>query len=382
MKNDINLNSDKIVFDEIGPELIFEVYDPKLGYKGVVVIDNRNLGVAKGGFRMTPEVTAHEVSRLARGMTLKNALAGLPFGGGKGGIRLNSREFTKGEKKKIIQSFAKKLRAIIPEYYISGPDMNIAETEMQWFAEAHGSWDSVTGKPADYCEIKNGKKRCGLPHELGSTGYGVALSAIVAVEHKKIDLKGATVAIAGYGNVGQFVHKFLEEKGAKIIAVSDSRGVLVSKNGLGWKKIWKVKNKKGGTVINSKDGQIKARDSIYEMEVDVLIPAAGSDVIHNKNVNKVKAKVVVQGANIPMKPEHEKVLHKKKVLVIPDIIANSGGVISSYAEYKGYAEKKMFKLIEQKIVPNVKEILKLVDKKKMMPREAALEIAKQRVLRK
>ncbi|PIR87813.1 MAG: Glu/Leu/Phe/Val dehydrogenase [Candidatus Harrisonbacteria bacterium CG10_big_fil_rev_8_21_14_0_10_45_28] len=373
----LEIDSDKIVFDDIGPEFIVKVYNPKLGYRGVVVIDNRNLGVAKGGFRMTPEVTAYEVSRLARGMTFKNSLAGLPFGGGKGGIRYDHRSISPAQKKAIVQDFAKKLKGLIPDFYISGPDMNIAEAEMEWFASANGSWNSCTGKPAKYCKAK----KCGLPHELGSTGFGVALSAVAAAKHQGIDIKGATVAVAGYGNVGQFAHKFLQEKGAVVVAISDSRGTLYNKEGLDWKKCWDIKNKKGGTVTSSKEGEVKHRDTIYEMKVDVLIPAAGSDVINDKNVKRVKAKVVVEGANIPMKPNHEAILHKKGTLVIPDIIANSGGVISSYAELQGYSPAKMFKLVEEKIMPNVRAILKTMDAKNMLPRDAALKIARDRVLK-
>jgi len=244
LNNSLELDSDEIIFDEIGPEFIFEVYNPTLGYRGVIVIDNRNLGVAKGGFRMTPEVTTYEVSRLARGMTLKNALAGLPFGGGKGGIRIDAKKLTQERKKAIIQDFAKKLKNLIPDLYISGPDINTPNEAMAWFAESHGAWHSITGKPADYCTGTGKDKKCGLPHELGSTGYGVVLSAVVAAKNKGINIKGATVAVAGYGNVGQFAHKFLQERGAKVVAISDSKGVLVNSNGLDWQQHWLAKNQK------------------------------------------------------------------------------------------------------------------------------------------
>src|SRR3989344_5680959 len=124
LSGDLHADYEKIIHDEIGPEIIVEVYDKDLGYRGVLVIDNRNLGVAKGGFRMTSEVTTYEVTRLARAMTFKNALAGLPFGGGKGGIKVDHRAITPAQKKAIVQSFSQKLKGLIPGYYISGPDMN------------------------------------------------------------------------------------------------------------------------------------------------------------------------------------------------------------------------------------------------------------------
>lgn len=377
-----NSQYSEIVYDEIGPAYIIKVYDPKLNFHGVAVLDNLNLGLAKGGIRMTGTVSPVEVSRLARAMSYKNALAGLPFGGGKSGIMVDPKGMSLSKKKAIIQSFAKMLRPFVPQYYIAGPDINTTEREMQWFAEAHGEWESVTGKPANYVSKKGGKTRRGLPHELGSTGFGVALSAKVALEFKEVNLSGAEITIAGYGNVGVFAHKFLEEWGAKIVAVSDSTGTIYDRSGLDFKKLSTAKAKKGSVLEYPATATSKklSRDVIYELSCDVMIPAAGPDVINDSNVDKVKAKIIVEGANIPMVEEYEKKLHKKDILIVPDIIANAGGVISSYAEYKGFDEKHMFKLVEEKIVPNVKEVLAFTAKGGHAPREAAIKIAKQRIL--
>ncbi len=372
----------EIIYDEIGPEYVIKVYDPKLGFHGVAVLDNLNLGIAKGGIRMTGSVNPVEVSRLARAMSYKNALAGLPFGGGKSGIMVDPKPLSLKQKKAIIESFARMLRPFVPKHYIAGPDINTTEREMQWFAEAHGEWESVTGKPATYVSKKGGKTRRGLPHELGSTGFGVALSAKVALAFEQIALKGAEITIAGYGNVGVFAHKFLEEWGAKIIAVSDSSGTIYDRSGLSYTKLLAAKTKTGSVLNYSGSSTAKklTRDVIYELSCDVMIPAASPDVINDTNVSKVKAKIIVEGANIPMREEFEKYLHKKDVLIVPDIIANAGGVISSYAEYKGFDEKKMFKLVEEKIVPNVEEVLAYTAKSGHAPREAAIKIAKQRIL--
>jgi glutamate dehydrogenase/leucine dehydrogenase len=372
----------EIIFDDIGPEYVIRVYDPKLKFHGVAVLDNLNLGMAKGGIRMTGTVGPVEVSRLARAMSYKNALAGLPFGGGKSGIMVDPKTITLRQKRAIIESFAKMLRPFVPKYYIAGPDINTTEREMEWFAEAHGEWESVTGKPATYTSKKNGKTRRGLPHELGSTGFGVALSTKVALEFKEIALKGAEITIAGYGNVGVFAHKFLQEWGAKIIAVSDSNGTIYDRAGLDYTKLLAAKTKTG-SVLNYPAGtgtKKLSRDVIYELSCDVMIPAASPDVIDGGNVDRVKAKIIVEGANIPMKEEFEKHLHKKDVLIVPDIIANAGGVISSYAEYKGFDAAKMFKLVEEKIVPNVNEVMAFTAKGGHAPREAAIKIARQRIL--
>lgn len=374
--------NDEIVYDEIGPEYVVRVYDPKLGFHGVAVLDNLNLGMAKGGIRMTGSVNPVEVSRLARAMSYKNALAGLPFGGGKSGISVDPKGMSTAKKKAIIESFARMLRPIVPKYYIAGPDINTTEREMQWFAQAHGDWESVTGKPAAYVSRKGGKTRRGLPHELGSTGFGVAHSVVVALQHEEIKLAGAEVTIAGYGNVGVFAHKFLQEWGAKIVAVSDSSGTIYDRRGLDFAKLSAAKTKTGSVLNYPMSGTSKklTRDIIYELSADVLIPAASPDVINETNVDRVKAKIIVEGANIPMREEFERRLHKKDILIVPDIIANAGGVISSYAEYMGYDAKKMFKLVESKIIPNVKEVLMVSAKNGHFPREAAIKIAKQRIL--
>ncbi|MDO8574507.1 MAG: Glu/Leu/Phe/Val dehydrogenase [bacterium] len=363
--------------DEIGPAFVIQVYDPKLEFKGMLVIDNLNLGLGKGGFRMTPEVTLLEVSRLARAMTFKNAMAGLPFGGAKGGITLDAKKLTPAKKKAIIESFSKMLKPFVPKYYIAGPDMNINETDMKWFAKANGSWESATGKPDNYCE----GKKCGLPHELGSTGFGAVQAVKVSAEFIGLNLKSATASVAGFGNVGTFAARFLAELGVRVIAISDSSGTIYNPEGLDVKSIIKIKSEgKPVTSYKKAKAQNLHRDKIYEIKVDIMIPSAGSDVINQKNYKKVKAKIIAEGANLPMSENIEEYFHRQKVLVIPDFIANAGGVISSYAEYKGYTSKKMFELVKSKIIKNVRVILVTSKKSGKSPRQVAIEIAKKRIL--
>lgn len=366
--------------DEFGPEYIVEIYDPKLKYKGILVIDNLALGVGKGGIRMTPTVDTHEVWRLARAMTFKNALAGLPFGGAKAGIILDPKNLSPERKKEVMESFARALKPFCPNFYIAGPDMNTGEKEMEWFAKAVGNWHASTGKPTNVCIKLFGDKweRCGIPHEFGSTGFGVAEAAQAGTDFLGIDIKKTTCAIAGFGNVGSFAFKFLKEKGVKITALSDADGALYDENGLDFAKLLILKAKKG-SIMEYPLGKKISRDSIYELPVDILIPAAVPDVINEKNVGKVKAKMIIQGANIPIKEEFEEKLYKKGVLIIPDIIANSGGVISSYAEYKGYHPKQMFKIVKEKITKTINLILKESKERKLSPRVISKEIAEKRV---
>ncbi|MBI2141998.1 Glu/Leu/Phe/Val dehydrogenase [Candidatus Woesearchaeota archaeon] len=346
--------------DEFGPELVLEAHDYKSGLKGILVIDNTALGPGKGGIRLTPTVSTEEVFRLARVMTWKNALAGLPFGGAKAGITADAKQLTKEQKKALIQSFAKAIKPLSPKRYIAGPDINTSEEEMRWYYEANGSWRSCTGKPADVCMELIGKpgEKCGIPHEYGSTGFGVAHATLVAAVHINMDIKQSTAAIEGFGNVGTFAAKHLSELGAKIIAVSDSKGAIYDQRGIDVNRLIEVK-KSTGSVTNYEPSQKMPGKDIFGLEADIIIPSALPDAINKENVNKVNAKIVIEAANIPMREDIEGVLHKRGVLVVPDFAANAGGVISSYAEYRGYNPKRMFALVESKIRKNVAAVLLL-----------------------
>jgi len=367
-----------VEFDEFGPEKIIEVYDPKVGMHGFVVIDNTALGPGKGGIRMTPTVSVNEVSRLARAMTFKTALVDLPFGGAKSGIIANSKQISNEKKKEIVQSFSNALKIVCPDKYIAAPDMNMGEKEMQWFVETNGNHHSATGKPAKMCK-KDGS-HCGLPHEYGSTGIGVFHSAVVAAKYIDLEMKGATVVIEGFGNVGEFAAKHLEDIGVKVIGVSDSQGTIYEKNGLKVSKLKEIK-KKTGSVINYKPGKILKTHDLLKINSDILITAAIPDLLHMDDVQKIKAKLIIEGSNIPATIDVEEALGRKGTLVIPDIIANAGGVISSYAEYKGNTPKHMFKLIEDKIKTQLTAILDNSFSQNVIPRHSANEIAEERVRR-
>jgi glutamate dehydrogenase/leucine dehydrogenase len=369
-----------MINDEFGPEYVVKVRDPRLGMEGVLVIDNTNLGPGKGGIRMTPTVNEEEVRRLARAMTWKTALAGLPFGGAKSGIVMPPEVLRdKALKKKFVQSFARLLKPFLVKKYIAAPDVNSAEEEMRWFADAAGDWRATTGKPANYVKkgAAKGKWR-GLPHELGSTGFGVAHAAAVAAELKKIPLRGATVAIEGFGNVGTFAMKYLIEMGATVVAVADSRKTAYLPGGLDHKKLLNIK-KKTGSVANYPGARVLDHDDIFGIEVDLLIPAAVTDVIHDGNKASVKARIIVEGANIPMRGEIEAYLHKKGILIVPDFVANAGGVISSYAEYQGYSPESMFRMVRRKVSEATRAVISESLRKKENPREVAMRLAQKRV---
>ncbi len=359
-------------YDKFGPQKVVHVYNPKTNVKGFVVIDNTALGPGKGGIRMTPSVTPDEVFRLARTMTWKCALAELPFGGAKSGIVANDRELTLDRKEKIVREFSKELKNIVPEEYVAAPDMNMAGQEMKWFAEENGNMKACTGKP---------KEMGGIPHELGSTGLGVFHSGKIALEHMNRDMNDVTVAIEGFGNVGHFTAKFFEEAGANVVAASDSSGVIYNPEGLEYNKLKSTKDNQGA-VTKHPSGKVLDNPKIFELDVDLLIPAAIPNVITSKNVDNVKADLIVEGANLPIPPGIEKKLHEKNVLVVPDFVANAGGVISSYVEYKGGDADEMFEMVPRKIEKNTQLVLERSERTGNYPRKEALEIAQERVLEK
>ncbi|MBS3051043.1 MAG: Glu/Leu/Phe/Val dehydrogenase [Candidatus Aenigmarchaeota archaeon] len=358
-----------VEFDGFGPEKIIEVYHPKSGMHGYLVIDSTALGPGKGGIRMTPSVNMNEVAKLARAMTWKNALAELPFGGAKAGIIADSKKLSPEHKKEIIIAFSDALRPVCPDLYVAAPDMYFAEEEVRVFVETNGSMKAATGKPKDMG---------GLPHELGSTGFGVFHSTLVAAEHMGLEIKGATFAVEGFGNVGEFAAKFLTERGAKLVGVSDSKGCLYNEDGINYAKLDEIK-KNTGSVVNY-PGKVLPNKDIIKLDVDILIPAAIPNLIIAGDVDDVKAGLIVEGSNIPMDAQTETLLHRKNIMVVPDFVANAGGVISSYVEYTNGTEKEMFKLVEEKISRNTKLILESSSKEKT-PRDAAMEIAMERVLK-
>ena len=362
--------------DEWGPEKVLQVYDSHSRTQGILVIDNTALGPGKGGIRMTSTVSVEEIFRLARTMTWKCALAELPFGGAKSGIIADPKKISKEEKLNLIKAFGMALKPLSPSQYIAAPDINTGEEEMAAYALANGSLRSCTGKPAHMC-VRPGEK-CGIPHEYGSTGYGAFHATNVAAEHAEINPKEAAIAIDGFGNVGSFLAKYLNEFGAKVVAVSDSKGCIYNPDGLYYEKLKKVKEETT-SVINYEPGQVLKHEELFELPVDVLVPASIPDVINERNVDKIEAKLIVEAANIPATHESEEKLHEKGVLVVPDIIGNAGGVISSYAEYMGENPQRMFEMVKEKIVRNVRLVIKKAEEEKITPRDAALEIAQERI---
>ncbi len=348
--------------DEYGPEKIVHIYEPKSQLKAIVVIDNLSLGPSLGGCRMAPDVTTREVFRLARAMTFKNALNNIPHGGGKSGILADSKT---ADKETLIREFAQAIKDL--RDYIPGPDMGTDETCMAYIQDeikrAVGLPKVIGGIPLD---------------ELGMTGYGLAVAADVASEFLDLPISGARVVIQGYGNVGKAAAKFLVERGAKVIATCNSKGAIFNPNGLDLVRLNKFMDK-NHSVQDSSLGKAISNEALLEVESEIFIPAARPDIFNESNQHLLKTRLVLEGANIPITHQAARTLHDRGIIIIPDVIANSGGVICAATEYQRMAEAQAFERIRASIGQNTSEVLKRILGDKQYPHEAAEIMAKERI---
>lgn len=289
-----------------------------------VVYYNTARGVAKGGVRMAPDVTLSEVSELAELMVWKTALTKIPFGGGKSGIRIDPRQLSDFDKREVIREFVHILKEeLLAGNYVPAPDMGTSPREMAIiFGELHIP-ESVTGKPP---------RVGGLPGRREATGRGVATCARLAVkECLGKEITDCSVAIQGFGNVGLHTAQFLHELGAKLVAASNSQGGILKHDGL---PVPELAEHYQRHRFEGVDAERITNEELLALDVDILIPAASGRAITGENADAVKAKLILEGANGPLTPEADEVLSKRNVSVIPDILANSGGVIASYIEWR------------------------------------------------
>jgi glutamate dehydrogenase (NAD(P)+) len=350
--------------DELGPLKVIHVHEASLGLKAVLVVDNVAMGPSIGGIRMAPDVTTEECARLARAMTFKNAAAGLPHGGGKIVI-LGDPKMEKSRKQLLLRTMASALRNEFS--YIFAPDMGTDEQCMGWIRD---EVERVVGLP---------RVLGGIPlDEIGATGWGLSNAVDVALTYCDFPLEGARFVVQGFGAVGKNVSRFLTAKGAVLVAVADSAGAIHNPKGLDFERLLAVKEE--GRSVTAYEGAEKLeRDAVVEVACDIWIPAARPDVVNEENVHRLNTKLVVQGANIPFTLGAEQYLHEKGVLCVPDFIANAGGVICAAMEYHGAGETAAMQSIEEKLRRNTEQVLKLAKKEQILPREAALRLARQRV---
>jgi len=352
-------------------------------FEGYRVIHSSKLGPSKGGIRYSMGVNLDEVKALAAWMTWKSAVVGIPYGGAKGGITCNPREMSAGELERLTRAFTVAMRDVIgPEIDIPAPDMGTNPQIMAWIMDEYSklagqvSHAVVTGKPLV------------LGGSLGrveATGRGVMVSARSAMAKLKMNPSNSTCAVQGFGNVGSISAQLLSLQGVKIVAISDISGAYYNKEGIDIKKASKYAEKKG-SLEGYKDATLITNEELLELDVDILVPAALEDQITVENAPRIKAKLIVEGANGPTASNADRILEDNGITVVPDILANAGGVTISYYEwvqnntgqYWGFVH--VAKLMEEHLVTGFKDAYELSKKKNIDMRRACMAIAVKRVV--
>jgi glutamate dehydrogenase (NAD(P)+) len=352
--------------DELGPAKVIHVHEPSVNLRAVLVVDNVARGPAIGGVRMAPDVSTGECFRLARAMTLKNAAADLPHGGGKA-VLFGDPKMPARDKETLLRALASALRDV--QEYIFAPDMGTDEECMAWVRDEIGRAVALP------------RELGGIPlDEIGATGFGLAHVAEVAAQFCDCAIEGARVVIQGFGAVGKHAARFLAEKGAVLVGVADSRGATYNPDGLDIAALTELKAQ-GRSVAEYPYGERLDRDNVVGLDCDIWVPAARPDVIHEDNAARLKAKLVLEGANIPVTPAAERYLHERGVTCVPDFIANAGGVICAALEFRGATEAMAMAAIEDKLRHNTRQVLEQSDREGILPREAAVRLAVERVER-
>jgi glutamate dehydrogenase (NAD(P)+) len=351
-------------------------------FTGYRVQYNITLGPAKGGIRYHPEVTLDEVTALAAWMTWKCAVAHVPFGGGKGGVVCDPTRMSRRELEALTRRYvAEIIDAIGPEKDVPAPDVNTNDQVMAWVMDTysmhvgHTSTAVVTGKPIE------------MGGSLGrreATGRGVMIVTREAAKHLGLNIQGATVGVQGFGNVGSVSADLLSKLGARIVAVTDWKGGVHNPAGLDITQMIEYA-KQHKTIEGFPGGDPIENDQLFSLDVDVLVPAALENQITAENASTIKAKIVAEGANGPTTPEAHRQLHERGVFVIPDILANAGGVTTSYFEWvqdrHGYfwEEHEVNQRLETKMMEAFHDVLQTSIKYKTDLRTAAYIVAISRV---
>jgi glutamate dehydrogenase/leucine dehydrogenase len=362
-------------------------------YNGFRVQHNNICGPYKGGLRYHEQVDIDEVKALALWMTIKNAVIDVPFGGGKGGIQVNPKDLSDKELESLTREFTKKLAPIIgPEIDVPAPDVNTTPKIMTWIADEYSKiigktcHGVVTGKP-----IENG----GSEGRTEATGLGGSFALKTIMQKLGKNGKGLTVAIQGFGNVGKYIAKYLHEQGYKIVAISDSKGGIYVSNGIS--NMDDVSNCKemSGLISNcfchdsvchiSNKEKIGAEsitsEELLELPVDILVPSALENAITKNNASKIKAKIILEMANGPITLEADKILNDKGIVIIPDVLANSGGVAVSYFEWlqnkqnEKWTKKDVFNKLEEKMTKSATKVYEISNKQKVSLRLASYILA-------
>jgi glutamate dehydrogenase (NAD(P)+) len=340
-------------------------------------------GPFKGGIRYHPQVTLEEVKALSMWMTWKCAIADIPYGGGKGGIICDPKRMSADELERMTRRYAYAIADIIgPLTDIPAPDVYTGGKEMSWIMDTYSALKGNFVQP----EVITGKP-LSIGGSLGrneATGRGLSFTVREAVKKLGINLQASTVAVQGFGNAGQYASLLLEEMGAKVVAVSDSQGGIHDKNGIPISSLRKHKEKMG-SVVGFPDSKSISNEEILETECTILVPAALENQITKKNASRVTARLVAEAANGPTTPEADETLYKNKTLVIPDVLANSGGVTVSYFEWlqnlrrEYWTEEQVNSMLDEKMTRAFSDVYETHEKYQVNMRKASIALAVGRV---
>ena len=340
-------------------------------------------GPFKGGIRYHPQVSIDEVKALSMWMTWKCAIADIPYGGGKGGIICNPKQMSTGELERMTRRYAYAIADIIgPHTDIPAPDVYTGGKEMSWIMDTYSALKGNFVQP----EVITGKPLA-IGGSLGrneATGRGLSFTVREAAKKLGINLRAATVGVQGFGNAGQFAAQLLEEMGAKVVAVSDSQGGISNENGISIGSV-RAHKEKTGSVVGFPGSKSVSNEEILETDCTILIPAALENQITKNNAANVSAKLVAEAANGPTTPEADEILHKNKIMVIPDVLANSGGVTVSYFEWlqnlrrEYWTEEQVNSMLDKKMTEAFSDVYDTHDKYQVNMRKASIALAVGRV---
>lgn len=340
-------------------------------------------GPFKGGIRYHPQVSIDEVKALSMWMTWKCAIANIPYGGGKGGIICNPKQMSTGELERMTRRYAYAIADIIgPHTDIPAPDVYTGGKEMSWIMDTYSALKGNFVQP----EVITGKPLA-IGGSLGrneATGRGLSFTVREAAKKLGINLRAATVAVQGFGNAGQFAAQLLEEMGSKVVAVSDSQGGISNENGISIGSV-RAHKEKTGSVVGFPESKSISNEEILETDCTILIPAALENQITKNNAANVSAKLVAEAANGPTTPEADEILHKNKIMVIPDVLANSGGVTVSYFEWlqnlrrEYWTEEQVNSMLDKKMTEAFSDVYDTHDKFQVNMRKASIALAVGRV---
>lgn len=366
-----------------------ELFGKVISPYGCIVLHNNARGPYKGGIRLANDVDVWETSELARLMTLKTAAAGIEFGGGKSGIKVDmnavyalfgikerNMEFETIVKRAIITQYALKHKELLSSHtYVPAPDMGTSGAEMAVISGITGDPASVTGKPEGIHGWLPGRKE--------ATGYGVAVAVLETLKHLGIPANKAKIAIQGFGNVGSYTAGYLAEHGVKLIGVVDIFGGVQDSEGLDVPALLKYVEKNG--TVKGFNNQSLGNEDLFKLPVDILIPAAAGHVLNKEVSPGVRAQGVVSAANMPATPEGMAILEEKGIYIFPDIVANSGGVVASNLEYaaslsaRPSKREEVLEFVEERIKATFADFNQIASKENISPTEAVIQLAVKRV---